>query len=117
VDDRSWSAHTSIDPRVASTELVGYTALPAETGPTFAPDRLSIWPVEGGRYGLDAHYHGRTGAERAVVQRRRLAHAGLDAKLLEEQDTALLRLGPLPHEAAWLALEGFLGKPLPNPEP
>jgi hypothetical protein len=34
-----------------------YTALPAETGPVWAPDRLSIWPVEGGRYGIDAHYH------------------------------------------------------------
>jgi hypothetical protein len=29
--------------------MVRYTALPAETGPTWAPDELSIWPVEGGR--------------------------------------------------------------------
>jgi hypothetical protein len=26
--------------------MVRYTALPAETGPTWAPDELSIWPVE-----------------------------------------------------------------------
>ncbi len=25
---------------------------------------------------------------------------------------AILRLGPLAHEAAWLALEAFLGRPL-----
>lgn len=64
-DDRGWSAHTSVHPRSARPELVGYTALPAETGPTWAPDRLSVWPVEGGRYGIDAHYHGETGVQRA----------------------------------------------------
>lgn len=35
-----------------------YTPLPAETGPVWAPDRLSVWPVEGDRFGIDAHYHG-----------------------------------------------------------
>jgi hypothetical protein len=29
-----------------------YMPLPAETGPVLAPDRLSVCPVEGGRYGL-----------------------------------------------------------------
>src|ERR1700677_2698297 len=29
-----------------------YMTLPAETGPVFAPDRLSVWPVEDERYGL-----------------------------------------------------------------
>ena len=65
VDDRAWSARSSVNPRVATTDLVGYTPLPAETGPTWAPDRLSVWPVEGGRYGIDAHYRGATGAARA----------------------------------------------------
>jgi len=36
-------------------------SLPAETGPDAAPDRLSVWPMEGGRYGVDATYHGATG--------------------------------------------------------
>jgi hypothetical protein len=67
-DDRAWSAHTSVPPRSSRTDLVAYTALPAETGPTFAPDRLSIWPVEGGRFGIDAHYHGHTGGQRAEVR-------------------------------------------------
>lgn len=91
---------------------MGYTALPAETGPTWAPDRLSIWPVEGGRYGLDAHYYGETGIERAHDQRRRLARAGLSASVREDDEDALIRLGPLAHSAAWLALEAFLGRPL-----
>lgn len=111
-DDRAWSAHTSVHPRSASRELVHYTALPAETGPTWAPDRLSVWPVEGGRYGLDAHYHGKTGAERAEGQRLRLVSAGLPATVRQDDEGALIRVGPLAHAAAWVALEAFLGKPL-----
>jgi hypothetical protein len=43
----------------------------------------------------------------------RLAAAGLVATVRPgPQDGAILRLGPLAHEAAWLALEGFLGRPL-----
>ncbi len=112
LDDRAWSARESVNPRVANEELVRYTALPAETGPTWAPDRLSVWPVEGGRYGVDAHYHGVTGAARAQRQRERLATAGLDASVRSDDDGSILRLGPLAHEAVWLALEAFLGRRL-----
>jgi hypothetical protein len=115
-DDRAWSAHTSVPARSSTTDLAAYTALPAETGPTFAPDRLSVWPVEGGRFGIDAHYHGHTGGQRAEVQVRRLARAGLPASVREEDSGALIRLGPLAHSAAWLAIEAFIGKPLPMTE-
>lgn len=111
-DDRAWSAHTSVHPRAARADLVAYSALPAETGPTWAPDRLSVWPLEGGRYGMDAHYHGATGVERARVQQERLRRAGLAATVRQDDDGTLVRLGPLAHAAAWLALEAFLGKPL-----
>ena len=112
-DDRAWSARTSIHPRAARADLVAYSALPAETGPLWAPDALSVWPVEGGRYGIDAHYHGSTGAQRAKVQRHRLEeHAGLAASVREDGEGALIRLGPLTHAAAWLALEAFLGRPV-----
>lgn len=110
-DERAWSAHTSVHPREARADLVPYSALPAETGPTWAPDRLSIWPVEGGRYGIDAHYQGTTGVQRARGQRQRLAGAGLDAAVREGDDGALIRLGPLAHAAAWVAIEAFLGRP------
>ena len=69
--DRTWSARRSIHERDARADLVAYTALPAETGPTWAPDQLSVWPVEGGRFGLDAHYEGDTGAQRAEYQAKR----------------------------------------------
>ncbi len=114
VDDRAWSTRTNMHARdAAGKDLVRYTSLPAETGPTWAPDRLSIWPVEGGRFGIDAHYHGTTGAQRAEHQRTRLDEAGLFATVREgPEDGATLRLGPLAHRAAWLALEAFLGGPL-----
>ena len=114
VDDRAWSARTNMHARdAAGKDLVRFTPLPAETGPTWAPDRLSIWPVEGGRFGIDAHYHGATGRQRAEHQRTRLEEAGLAAAVREgPEDGATLRLGPLAHRAAWLALEAFLGGPL-----
>jgi hypothetical protein len=61
-----------------------YMALPAESGPVLAPDRLSVWPVEGGRYGLDATYHGATGFERAEAQRQNLQAANLSAPVRQE---------------------------------
>lgn len=111
-DERTWSAHTSVHPRAAREDLVRYTALPAETGPTWAPDRLSIWPVEGGRFGIDAHYHGQTGIERATGQRQRLERQGMPASVKSDDSGGLLRLGPLTHGAVWLALEAFLGQPV-----
>ena len=112
--DRSWSARRSIPERDARADLVAYTALPAETGPTWAPDQLSVWPVEGGRFGLDAHYEGTTGAQRASYQAQKLAKLNLRAKVRENASGgATLRLGPLAHDAAWVALEAFLGRPLP----
>ena len=73
-----------------------------------------MWPVEGGRFGLDAHYEGTTGGQRAAYQAQKLAKLNLRAKVREDPSGgATLRLGPLAHEAAWVALEAFLGRPLP----
>jgi hypothetical protein len=113
VDDRAWSARTSIPADGPGSELAADTALPAETGPIWAPDQLSIWPVEGGRFGIDAHYHGASGRDRARQQAGRLGRVDLAVALREEDDGgATLRLGPLAHQAAWLAIEAFLGRPL-----
>lgn len=118
VDDRAWSARSNMHARdvAAGKDVVRYMPLPAETGPTWAPDRLSIWPVEGGRYGIDAQYHGATGAQRAEHQRVRLGENGLVATVRREAgDVTILRLGPRAHQAAWLALETFLGPPADLP--
>ncbi len=115
IDDRTWSTHANVDQDGPSVDLVNQSALPAETGPTWAPDRLSVWPVEGGRYGIDAHYHGQTGVQRARHQAQRLTAHGLHSRFRKDGDGGLLRLGPLTHAAVWLALEAFLGPPVPLP--
>jgi hypothetical protein len=113
VDDRTWSARPRDRAAHSSAAPLGQGALPAETGPIWAPDELSVWPVEGGRYGIDAHYHGRTGARRAQHQQARLEQANLTASVRPHgSGGATLRLGPLQHQAAWLALEAFLGRPI-----
>lgn len=82
--------------------------LPAETSPHLAPDRLSVWPMEDGRYGLDATYHGATGFERAEAQQHRLHAANLQASVRQELgDDWTLRLGPLTQSAVLTAIEGL----------
>jgi hypothetical protein len=95
--------------------MVAHTALPAETGPTWAPDQMALWPVEGGRFGLDARYEGATGAQRAEYQAKKLAELNMRATVRESPlGGTTLRLGPLAHEAAWVAIEAFIGRPLPR---
>ncbi len=81
----------------------------------WAPDQMSVWPVEGGRFGLDARYEGATGAQRAEHQARKLAALNLRATVHENPlGGTTLRLGPLAHEAAWVAIEAFIGRPPPR---
>lgn len=73
---------------------------------------MAVWPIEGGRYGVDATYQGATGFERAEAQRRRLESGHLRASVRQElSDGWTLRLGPLTHGAAWKAIEAFIGPP------
>ena len=82
----------------------------AQSGFLLAPDKISIWPVEGGRYGIDGTYQGASGFERAEAQRRRLNSSSLTASIRQELgDAWTLRLGPLTHAAAWVAIEAFIG--------
>jgi hypothetical protein len=113
-DDRAWSSRRNVPERAARADLVPFMALPAETGPTWAPDQLSIWPVEGGRFGIDARYQGESGRARAEQQAARLQRVNLMAVVVrdEEEGGATLRLGPLAHSAAWVAIEAFLGRPI-----
>jgi len=79
------------------------------------PDRLTLWPVEGGRFGLDAAFSGAFGKEYASEHRAALKVAGLKAVLRHDKaadrfdDTWTLRMGPLTADAARVAVEAFLG--------
>ncbi len=82
----------------------------AEPVPAATPDRVSVWPMDGDRFGVDATYHGATGYQRAEAHRAALEEAHLRVSLRQELgDSWTLRLGPLARDAAWLAIESFIG--------
>ncbi|MBA3262156.1 MAG: hypothetical protein H0T69_06750 [Thermoleophilaceae bacterium] len=81
----------------------------AEPG-AIRPDRLTIWPTEDGCYGIDVRWHGRECMLRAVVVRRLLAEAGLDAQAGNSQDGRLweLRVGPVPADQVAKVIEAYI---------
>jgi hypothetical protein len=80
-------------------------AIPA--GPV--ADRLTIWPVDDGRYGLDATFQGATGHERFTQHEAQLRRLGVPHKPRQELDGGwTLRLGPLPAGAVAQALAAFV---------
>lgn len=69
-------------------------ALPAKAGPV--PDRLTIWPVDDGRYGLDATFQGASGYQRAGHHEQELSRRGVPYRFIQELDGGwTLRFGPL----------------------
>ena len=68
--------------------------LPMKAGPV--PDRLAIWPVDDGRYGLDATFQGASGLVRAEQHRLELVRDGVPHSFRQENDGSwTLRFGPL----------------------
>jgi hypothetical protein len=59
-------------------------------------DRLTLWPVDDGRYGLDAVFQGASGYERCEQHKAALAMAGVKHQVLQNMDNSWsLRFGPL----------------------
>jgi hypothetical protein len=52
------------------------------------PDKLSIWPVEGGRFGIDATFTGVSGYDRAERHERILSAAGVRLQRPQRQRPA-----------------------------
>ena len=79
------------------------------------PDRITLWPVEGGRFGIDASFSGAFGKDYAKEHRAALKVAGQKASLRHDRapdrfdDTWTLRMGPLTADAARAAVEAVLG--------
>jgi hypothetical protein len=80
----------------------------SEAGHSLHPNRVAIWPVEGGEYGIDFTYHGATGYTDAEQAERRLQHAGLTTSFRQELDGAwTVRFGPLPRDHMRAVLDRF----------
>jgi hypothetical protein len=81
----------------------------AEPG-AIRPDRLTVWPTEDGYYGIDVRWHGRECILRAVVVRRLLAEAGIEAQPGNSQDGRLweLQVGPVSADQVANVIESYI---------
>jgi hypothetical protein len=72
-------------------------------------DRLTLWPVDDGRYGLDAVFQGASGYERCEEHHEALKGLGVHCKLLQNLDNSWsLRLGPLKTVEVGRAISAFV---------
>lgn len=72
-------------------------------------DRLTLWPVDDGRYGLDAVFQGASGYERSEEHRIALTAAGAQCSLLQNLDNSwTLRFGPLTAHEVGRAISAFV---------
>ena len=77
-------------------------------GRSLNPNRISIWPVEIGGYGIDFTYHGATGYGDAETAERELQAARLTTSFRQELDSAwTVRFGPLPRDHLRAVLDHF----------
>ena len=73
------------------------------------PDKLSIWPTEDERFGIDVLYLGPQGHRRADVVYRQIEAAGLDAALKQEGENGwIVRFGPVCREDMLAVLNGYV---------
>jgi hypothetical protein len=73
------------------------------------PDRVSIWPIDEDRFGVDFTYHGATGYADAEFAEGVVKSAGLAATFRQELDQAwTVRIGPIPRAAVLDALQRFV---------
>lgn len=83
------------------------TNLPTQAGPV--PDRMTIWPMDDGRYGLDATFQGASGYERAERHKTSLEASGVSHSFRQELGGAwTLRFGPLSAADISVALMAFV---------
>jgi hypothetical protein len=83
------------------------TRLAFPAGPV--ADRLSIWPMDDGRYGLDATFQGKTGHERAERHEEALRDTGIRYSFVQELGGGwTLRFGPLAAADVSIALSAFV---------
>jgi hypothetical protein len=72
------------------------------------PNRISIWPIDDDRYGIDFTYHGVTGYADAEAADTIIKAAGLRTTFRQELDQAwTVRIGPVPRAAMLETLQRF----------
>jgi hypothetical protein len=73
------------------------------------PDKLSIWPTDDERFGIDVLYVGAQGHRRAEIVFRQIEAAGLPVALRQEGETEwIVRFGPVSREDMLAVLNGYV---------
>jgi hypothetical protein len=81
--------------------------VPANPGPV--ADRISIWPLDDGSYGLDATFQGASGYERAEWHTKGLDERQTPFSFRQELDGGwTIRFGPLSATTVGVALSSFV---------
>jgi len=85
-----------LEPRTDSSGMTDVVlSSPTAPGRSLNPDRISIWPVEVGGYGIDFTYHGATGYTDARAAEQMLQAAGLTTSF-RQSSTAHGQCGSVP---------------------
>jgi hypothetical protein len=86
--------------------------VPSEANPDgrpTRPDKLSIWPTDDERFGIDVLYLGAQGHRRAEIVIRQIHAAGVEAVLRQDADNAwIVRFGPVSREDMLAVLNGYV---------
>ncbi|MEA2435502.1 MAG: hypothetical protein QOF65_58 [Thermoleophilaceae bacterium] len=73
------------------------------------PDKLSIWPTEDERFGIDVLYVGPQGHRRAEIVIRQIEAAGVAVVLRHEGENGwIVRFGPVSREDMLAVLNGYV---------
>jgi hypothetical protein len=105
----SWQQTRALLARRAARrpELVPSEANP--DGRPTRPDKLSIWPTEDERFGIDVLYLGAQGHRRAEIVIRQIGSAGVEAVLRQEGENGwIVRFGPVSREDMLTVLNGYV---------
>jgi hypothetical protein len=72
-------------------------------------DRISVWPLDSGQYGLDATFQGASGFTRMTAHEEGLKASGVRFSLVQElNDGWTLRFGPLTAVEVSRAMAAFV---------
>jgi hypothetical protein len=73
------------------------------------PDKLSIWPTDDERFGIDVLYLGAQGHRRAEIVIRQIEAAGVAVVLRPEGENGwIVRFGPVSREDMLAVLNGYV---------
>jgi hypothetical protein len=73
------------------------------------PDRLSIWPMDDDRFGIDVLYLGPQGNRRAGVVKRQIEGLGLAATMRQDGERGwIVRFGPVSRDDMLQVLNGYV---------